>query len=213
MGAVSEPHGTLTVTAPQMFGRMHVTPVIASLLRQHPALSVRLLLIDRFVQLVEEGIDVAVRIGVLADSALVAVRVGSVGRVVVARPDYLDANGTPAVPADLRRHSIVAFTGVTGSDEWRFGSDEKVAVQVKPRLVVNGADAAIAAAEAGLGLTRVLSYQVRGQIAADRLRTVLDHAAPPVAPVSLLFQASRAGSPNVRSFVDEAAAHLRDADL
>jgi DNA-binding transcriptional LysR family regulator len=138
MGAVSEPHGTLTVTAPQMFGRMHVTPVIASLLRQHPALSVRLLLIDRFVQLVEEGIDVAVRIGVLADSALVAVKVGSVGRVVVASPEYLDANGTPLVPADLRRHSIVAFTGVTGSDEWRFGSDERFAVQVRPRLVVNG---------------------------------------------------------------------------
>lgn len=213
MGARSEAQGTLVVTAPVVFGRLHVVPIIASLLKRHPRLAVRLLLIDRFVQLVEEGVDVAVRIGELADSALRAVRVGEVRRVLVASSDYLKANGTPAVPADLRRHAVIAFTSISASDEWRFGADERTAVGVRPRLIVNSADAAIAAAEAGLGITRVLSYQVSASVAQRRLRTVLDGAAPSPMPISLLFQADRAASPNVRSFVDEAVSYFRTARL
>jgi DNA-binding transcriptional LysR family regulator len=212
MGARSEPQGTLVVTAPVVFGRLHVTPVVAELLRRHPRLSVRLLLVDRFVQLVEEGIDVAVRIGDLADSALRAVKVGEVRRVLVASPAYLDARGTPAATGDLRRHDVIAFTGLGASDDaWRFGLDGKAAVQVRPRLVVNSADAAIAAAEAGLGITRVLSYQVSAACAAGRLRTVLDEAAPPAIPVNLLFHAGRGGSPAVRSFIDRAKDYFRTA--
>ncbi|HYD98491.1 MAG TPA: LysR family transcriptional regulator [Alphaproteobacteria bacterium] len=211
MGARAEPRGTLVVTAPALFGRLHVVPVAAELLRRHPRLTVRLLLLDRVVQLVEEGVDVAVRIGDLGDSAHHAVRLGEVRRILVASPAYLDAQGEPQTVSDLRRHQIVAFTGASGSDDWRFGPEEKQAVHVRPRLVVNGADAAIAAAEAGLGITRVLSYQAGGRIAEGRLRTVLDAAAPPALPVSLLFQANRGASPKVRAFIELARDQLRNA--
>jgi DNA-binding transcriptional LysR family regulator len=213
MGAAAEPQGPLVVTAPVVFGRMHVVPVIAELLRLHPRLSVRLVLIDRFAQLVDEGIDVAVRIGELADSALRAVRIGEVRRVLVASPTYLERRGAPTSPAELRHHDIIAFTGLSASDEWRFGPGGRKIVRVQPRLVVNGADAAIGAAVEGIGICRLLSYQVSRELAEGRLRTVLDADAPPPVPVNLVFQAARAGAPNVRAFIDQAAAHLRAVGL
>jgi DNA-binding transcriptional LysR family regulator len=182
---------------------------VTELLRRHPRLSARLLLVDRVIRLVEEGIDVAVRIGELADSALRAVRLGEVRRVLVASPAYLEARGEPSTVADLRHHEIIAFTGVSGSDEWRFGPAGSTTVQVRPRLVVNGADAAIGAAESGLGITRVLSYQVSPHLADGRLRSVLDGAVPPPLPIHLLFQAGRGTSPNVREFVERAKLRLR----
>jgi DNA-binding transcriptional LysR family regulator len=162
---------------------------------------------------VEEGVDVAVRIGKLADSALRAIRVGEVRRVLVASPGYLKANGHPRTVADLKRHQVIAFTGVSGSDEWRFGAGERAVVQVKPRFVVNSADAAIAAAEAGLGITRVLSYQVSAALAKGRLRSTLDEVAPPAVPISLLYQADRSTSPARRAFLDQAVAYFRSARL
>jgi DNA-binding transcriptional LysR family regulator len=213
MGTRSEPRGTLVITAPVVFGRLHVVPVIAALLRKHRRLAVRLLLIDRVVHLVEEGIDVAVRIGALADSALRAVRIGEVRRICVASPAYLRAHGTPAAAADLRRHAVLAFAGIDASDEWRFGADGKTVVKVEPRLSVNGADAVIAAAVQGLGVTRVLSYQVRAEIAAGRLRRVLDDEAPPPVPIHLVFQANRAGAPTVRAFIEHAKAYFLKAGL
>lgn len=213
MGAQSEPQGTLVVTAPVVFGRTHVVPVVAELLGRHPRLAIQLLLLDRMVQLVEEGVDIAIRIGELADSALHAVRLGEVRRVLVASPAYLEANGEPAGVADLRRHAIVAFTGISPSDEWRFGPAGKAVVHVQPRLILNNADAGIAAVKRGLGIGRFLSYQVAEDIAAGRLRTLLDEAAPAAAPVHLLFQSSRSSSPNVRSFIEAAKAYLRSAPL
>jgi len=213
MGAQSEPQGTLVVTAPVVFGRTHVVPVVAELLKRHPRLTIQLLLLDRNVQMVEEGIDIAIRIGELPDSSLHAVRLGEVRRVLVASPTYLKAHGKPVEVADLRRHAIVAFTGISPSDEWRFGQDGKSVVRVRPRLVLNNADAGIAAVKRGLGIGRFLSYQVAEDIAQGRLRTLLDEAAPSPAPVHLLFQASRSASPNVRSFIDAAKASLRDRPL
>lgn len=209
MGAAAEPQGTLVATASQLFGRLHAVPIVASLLAAHPRLRVRLLLVDRPIQFVEEGVDVALRIGELADSALRAIKVSEVRHVLVAAPSYLDAHGTPSAPADLRTHAIIAFAGVSSTNEWRFGSAERTVVQVQPRLVVNTADAAVAAAEAGVGLVRLLSYQASEGLGAGRLVRVLDHAEPDPVPVSLLFDAGRAASPNVRAFVDTARAHFR----
>lgn len=213
MGGGAEPHGMLSVTAPVVFGRLHVLPVVAELQERHARLDVRLLLLDRNVQLVEEGIDVAVRIGDLPDSALRAVKVGEVQRVLVAAPAYLDRHGEPGAPAELKDHATIAFTGLGsgGGTEWRFGSGSTRIIHVRPRLVLNDAAAAIAAAEAGLGIARVLSYQVRDAVADGRLCTLLDGARLPPVPVSLLFFANRGASPNVRAFVDLANERLRAA--
>lgn len=208
MGAAAEPQGTLVATASQLFGRLHVVPIVASLLAAHPRLRVRLLLVDRPIQLVEEGVDVALRIGALADSALRAIKVGEVRHVMVAAPGYLDRHGTPTAPSDLSSHAIIAFSGISPTDEWRFGTAERSVVHVQPRLVVNTADAALAAAEGGDGIVRVLSYQASEGLAAGRLVRVLGHAEPDPVPVSLQFDAGRASSPNVRAFVNAARVHF-----
>lgn len=213
MGTRSEPRGTLAVTAPVVFGRLHVVPIIAALLRKNRHLSVHLLLIDRMVQLVEEGVDLAVRIGALADSALHAIKIGEVERVLVASPAYLRANGAPKSIDDLARHDVLAFTGLGTSDSWRFGIEDKIAVRVQPRLIVNSADAAIEAARQGLGITRVLSYQVAADIAARRLRRILDVQAPRALPVSLVFQSNRGGAATVQAFIKQAKAYFRAAKL
>jgi DNA-binding transcriptional LysR family regulator len=148
-GTLTEPQGTLVVTAPVAFGRIHVVPIVTALLQRNPRLAVRLALIDRSIDLVEEGIDVAVRIGELADSALRAIQVGAVRSVLVASPAYLQARGVPVSPQDLRRHELIVFTAASPSDEWRFGAGGKRSVRIRPRMSVNTADAAISAAEAG----------------------------------------------------------------
>jgi len=205
-GEQAAPRGTLTVAAPLMFGRLHVLPLVAAMLRDHPGLDVRLLLSDRTVHLVEERIDVAVRIGDLPDSALTALKVGTVRRVVVASPAYL-ARGTPAAPGDLATHDLIAFEGIGATNEWRFAGG--LAVRVAPRLAVNSADAAIAAAEAGIGITRTLSYQVAAPVAEGRLRLVLEDFAPPALPIHVVHPALRLGSANVAAFVAAARAHFR----
>ncbi len=210
-GEDAEPRGLLAITAPVLFGRLHVLPIAEALTDAHPDLTIRLVFVDRVTHLVEEGFDIAVRIGTLADSALVAVPVASVRRVLVASPYYLAAHGTPSKPPDLKRHRIVAFEGVGASNEWRFGSDGQMAVTVAPRLSVNSADAAIAAAIRGRGITRALSYQVSDAVAEGRLVRVLpDHEAGDL-PVSLVYQASRRGSPNIVAFVRAARAKLANA--
>ncbi len=212
-GTLSEPQGQLVVTAPVALGRLHVVPIVAALLIRNPRLSVRLALIDRTIQLVEEGIDVAVRIGELADSALRSVEVGHVRYVLVASPAYLEAHGVPQTPEDLHLHELIMFTGVSSSDEWRLGPGGNRGVRVRARLSVNTADAAISAAEAGFGITRVLSYQASAAIAAGRLQRVLDSEAPPAVPVTLLFEGGRSASPNVRGFIDQAKEYFRTASL
>ncbi|MGY2733936.1 LysR family transcriptional regulator [Sphingomonas sp. UYP23] len=212
-GTGAVPGGNLVVTAPVTFGRLHILPIATSLLRDHPRLNVDLTLIDRVVRLVDEGIDVAVRIGDLSDSSLHALKVADVRRVLVASPGYLAARGTPANVRALHDHALISFTEIDRAHEWRFGAAGKTAIRIEPRLTVNTADAAIAAASDGLGIARVLSYQALEAVAAGRLVTVLDMAAPPPVPVHLVYQANRRASVNVRAFIEGARAHFGRLDL
>jgi DNA-binding transcriptional LysR family regulator len=198
-----EPPGRLGVTAPIVFGRLHVLPVVQAFLGEHPAATVQLLLADRVVSLVDEGFDVAIRLGRLPDSSLRAVRVGEVRRGVYATPEYLRANGTPRTPQGLARHACVACTPLTPvPDRWTFVRDGRsFAVPVPSRLVVNTAEAAIDAALAGLGPTCVLSYQVDAHVRAGRLERILAPYEPPAVPVQVVTPAGRFVSPLVRGFV------------
>lgn len=211
-GGRSTPRGTLTVTAPVMFGRLHVLPVVVELLRQHPELQVRLLLLDRVVRLVEEGIDIAVRIAELPDSSLHMLRIGQVRRVLSASPDYLAARGRPASLADLREHDVIWLEDEAGLHRG-WGLEETRRSGGPARLSVNHMDAAIAAAVAGLGVVRTLSYQVAEDVAAGRLETILTDDAAPALPISLLFQSGRRDHPNVRAFIDAAKQHLQGVSL
>jgi DNA-binding transcriptional LysR family regulator len=209
MGGRSIPRGQLYVTAPVAFGRLHVLPEIEALLAKHAALTARLMLIDRNVRIVEEGIDVAVRIGALSDSALRSVAIGSVEQTIVASPLYLATRGTPSNPADLRHHHCIVGSGVRIGGAWPFDAGGRTIVEVAPRLTVNTVDATIGAAEAGLGLANLLSYQVADAIAAGRLvRVLADHAPPPM-PVSLLYEAARAAMPSVRLFIERMRDRVR----
>ncbi|HZF45564.1 MAG TPA: LysR family transcriptional regulator [Sphingomonadaceae bacterium] len=202
MGGRSAPRGQIYITAPVMFGRLHVLPVVSELLVEYRDLSARMMLIDRNVRIVEEGIDVAVRIGALNDSSLRAIPIGSVHQTIVASPAYLAEHGVPASPADLAGHRCIAGSGIRAGGIWPFGPKGETVVNVVPRLTVNTVDATLAAAEAGLGIANLLSYQTASAIAGGRLvRVLADHAPPPI-PVSLLFEAGRAAMPAVRLFIE-----------
>ncbi len=203
-GEDAAPRGMLSVTAPVMFGQLHVLTVVEVLAARHPDLTIRLTLVDRVTHLVEEGFDLAVRIAPPVDSALVGVPLARVRRVTVASPAYLAAHGTPEVPGDLRLHSIIAFEGIGTTNEWHFGRDGQTSVALTPRLSVNTAAAAIAAAERGLGITRVLSYQVQAALAEGRLARILTEHEPDPVPATLLYQASQRSSANIRAFVSAA---------
>ena len=208
-GGRAEPRGLLSVSAPVVFGRMHVLPIVTELLKVHRDLRVELLLTDRLVRLVDEGVDVAVRIADLTDSSLLGVRVGETRRVLVASPDYLAARGAPQSVAALSDHDLITFDAFAPNREWRFGP--RSAVTFEPRLLTNSVEAAIAAAISGLGITRAFSYQVREHVAAGRLVEVLAECRPPPIPINLLFQANRQGSPNARAFIDAAKSGLRES--
>ena len=204
-GEDAKPRGTLRVTAPVLFGRLYVLPIVNALLHEYPALSIHLTLSDRNVNLFEEGVDVAVRVGELADSSLIAVRLGLATPVLAASPAYLQKRGAPASPAALKSHDIILFEGIGATNEWPFGANRTM-VRVEPRLIVNGADAAIIATQAGIGITRTLSYQVWDAVHAGRLTLVLQEFAPPPLPVSVAYQPRRIASANVAAFVK---AHAR----
>lgn len=212
VGETSVAKGSLTITASVTFGSFALAPVVRAFLAQYPLINISMLLLDRVANLVEEGIDAAVRIGPLPDSSMVAKRLGSVHRVLVASPEYLARRGTPAIPADLRLHSMIAFTGLMPNREWRFldGRSGK-AVSFVPRFEINDAAAAIAAAEAGDGITIALSYMVAEQIRLGKLVTVLDAWTPSAIPVNLLFPQNRLMAPKLRAFVDFAAPRLKQA--
>jgi len=207
--ALAPMRGSLRVTAPMVFGRRHVAPVVNSYLDRYPDMRVELILNDRNVDLIEEGIDVAVRIGKLADTSLVARRVGGVRRVLVASPDYIERRGKPKSLADLSKHDIV-FTSVQASAlEWRFpdGGRERT-VHLTPRLIVNDIDAALLAAKNGRGLARALSYQVADDIAGGALVRLLPSLEPEVLPVQLVIPGTRHMAPKVRAFLDQAVEEL-----
>lgn len=208
-GAYAEPQGQLAVTAPVLFGHLYVAPLVLDFLRVHPRLRVRSFFVDRLVNLMDEGFDVAVRIARLPDSSLTAIPVGAVRRVVVAAPAYLAVHGEPREPGDLARHQVIGFSP-SGAAElpWRFATVG--AVHVPPaRLVTNHTGTAIAAALAGEGLTRVLSYQVDAELRAGRLRVVLAGHEPPPIPVQLVYPEGRKAAAKVRAFVDHAVDRLR----
>lgn len=199
-GTRLDPGGQLYITASTVFGRMHVTPVAAELIDRHEALDIRLMLLDRNVRIVEEGIDVAVRIGPLADSTLRAIRIGSVRQTIVASPSYLARHGVPFRPSELASHRLIASTGPRAAGEWRIGGRQ--VASARPRLRLNTIDAAIAAAEAGVGLANFLDYQVEDALDTGRLIEVLKSEMPEPLPVSLLFEASRANAPSTRAFIE-----------
>lgn len=199
-GAEAEPGGQLYLTAPVMFGRLHVLPVVGDLLAQHAALTVRMMLIDRNVRIIEEGIDVAVRIGALVDSALKAVRIGTVRQMLVASPAYLARHGAPECIADLNGHNLIGSMGPRASGDWQF-ADGRMRVDAQRRLTINTVDGALAAAEAGMGVANLLSYQVAEAVGAGRLISLLPDDQPPPLSVNLLFEPSRASLPSVRAFV------------
>ncbi|AHE55974.1 LysR family transcriptional regulator [Sphingomonas sanxanigenens] len=208
-GSHANPTGTLTVTASTMFGRIYVLPVLLDYLDRHPAVTGRSLFVDRIVNIVEEGIDVAVRIGHLPASGLSAIKVGTIRRVICAAPAYFERHGIPQTPADLAQHRIVVPTGAWTSPEWQFGTTRKTSVTVRPRLQCNTIDAAIAAAEQGWGLTRVLSYQIGPALLEGRLQTVLtEHEEAPM-PIHVVHAEGRHATAKVRAFVDIAVAQLR----
>jgi len=213
-GEFTMPRGELVVTAPLVFGRLHLLPIVNAFLAAQPQIVVRLTLADRNLQLVDEHIDAALRIGHLADSRLVAVRVGSVRHVVCASSAYLARRGKPRKPADLARHEIVSFESLSTSQSWHFaprGGRRGETVEVQPRLAVNTAEAAIDAAIAGVGLTKVLSYQAAAALAAGQLVSVLRAYEPEPVPVSLLYTDPKRLPLKTRSFVDFAVPRLRRA--
>lgn len=205
-GAMAAPRGSLHITAPARFGELHVMPAVLGYLRQHREVSVRALLVDRVVNLLDEGVDVAVRIGALPDSTLTAVPVGQVRRVVCASPEFLRRHGTPDNPDALARFCTIT----AGGSQWRFLQDGQLRrLPLESQLTVTSFQAAVAAACEGWGLTQVVSYQVARDLASGALRVVLrDYETPPL-PVHVVFPEGRKSSAKVRSFVDFCVQALR----
>jgi len=209
-GTHAAPRGTLTLTAPVLFGQLYVTPILVRYLQQYPEVDVQCLFLDRVVNVVEEGIDVAVRIGELPDSSLQAARVGRVRRVLVAAPAYLKAHGVPQHPEDLARHAIVSASGVTPVSEWRFSDAGKSLLQrLQPRMRTTTNDSAIVAALAGLGITRLLSYQVAAHVRSGALQVLLEDFETAPLPVHVVHHEGRRATQKVRAFIDLAVDTLR----
>jgi len=202
-GSASRARGNLTVTAPVMFGELFLIPLITEYLAAHPEVSVNALLVDRLVNMVEEGVDVAIRIGRLPDTGLQAVRVGEIRPVICAAPAFLERAGRPRVPEDVMSAPIVMSSASSLLTDWYFESPQgALTLHPKPRLVVSSNQAAINAARLGWGLTRVLSYQVAEQVARGELEVVLTDYETAAFPVHVLYQGSRRISAKVRTFVD-----------
>lgn len=206
-----EPRGRLRLTAPVMYGRMRVAPVVTEFLAKYPEVEVELLLLDRVVDLVEEGIDAALRISHLPETSLVATRVGETRRVVCAAPAYLRRAGAPATPADLERHRCVLFTGLTGGHDWTFAGEPPARVPIRPILRTNQFDVAIDAVRQGLGCGQFLCYQVQSLVERGDVVRILEEFEPPPVPVQIVYPQARLLSANVRAFVDLAVPRLRGA--
>jgi DNA-binding transcriptional LysR family regulator len=204
------PRGLLSITSSMLFGKMYVTPIVTDYLGRYSEVDINCWFLDRIVNIVDEGIDVAIRLGELPDSSMQAVRVGGVRRVVCASPDYLERHGTPQHPDELAKHSIVSASGVSSLSEWRFGIDErKQSVRVKPRMTTTTNDSAIVAVVAGLGLTQLLSYQVAQQIQDGTLKIVMAEFEPPPFPIHVIHREGRHVTRKVRTFLDLAIDTLR----
>jgi DNA-binding transcriptional LysR family regulator len=208
-GEYAAPTGELVVTAPTGLGRIYLVPVLAEFLSAYPDIAVRLVLGDRIVNLAEEHVDVALRVGELPDSRLMALRIATTQRVVCASPGYLAARGTPRVPEDLAEHDCIVLLAPQAPEAWRFQRDKtEIAVEVRARLIVSTNEAAIDAALAGAGLTRAFAYHVTAA-AEGTLATVLDDYRPPARPISFVYAAGRFLPLKLRAFLDFAAPRLK----
>jgi len=208
-GAHAAPRGILNVTAPVIFGRMYVTPLLRDWLDLHAGVGAHALFVDRMVSMTDEGMDVAIRIGDLPDSSLTAIRVGSVRRVVVGAPDYFARHGIPGHPDDLAsHHAVTVNNGALRAVDWRF-ADGQLGARVPSRFSVTSLDAAIDTALSNWALLRTLSYQVAPHVAAGRLQIVLQAFEPPPLPIHIVHQEGRRASAKLRSFIDFAVEQLR----
>lgn len=210
-GSYIEPKGVLSVTAPVLFGQKHIVPIVSEYLEHNPAVTLRALFYDRVSNILDEGIDVAIRIGHLKDSSLYATHVGSVKRVVCAAPEYLEKYGTPKNPSELASHTIIQASTVEQSATWNFESAQgNVAVKVTPRLQCSQNGAAISAVRQGLGITRVMSYQVGEELKNGSLVRILgDYESRPL-PVSIIYLEGRQANAKIKTFVDLAVSRLRE---
>jgi DNA-binding transcriptional LysR family regulator len=210
-GEYATPKGELAVTAPVVFGRLHIVPVVAEFLAEYPDIDIKLLLTDRVVHMMEEQVDVALRIGQLPDSSLRAIGVGMVRWVTCASPAYLDKHGVPKAPRELAGHHCISFDVMESRRAWVFGSGKSaLSVPVLSRLEVNTAEAAIDAATLGVGLVRVLSYQVAGALAAGSLKLVLEDFESAPFPISLVHKGQTPLPLKLRAFLDFVAPRLRE---
>jgi DNA-binding transcriptional LysR family regulator len=209
-GEYMAPRGDLTVAAPIVFGRLHVLPVAIEFLKAYPDIDIRVALADRVVNLQEDDIDLAIRIGELPDSSLVATRVGSIRRVVCGSPAYFAQRDTPKNPGELSTHDCITFDALMSPDAWKFAVGKStVSVAIHSRLIVNTAEAAIDAAIAGIGITRVLSYQVASALRAGTLALALREFEPTPWPVSLVYTGQGLLPLKLRAFLDFAAPRLK----
>jgi DNA-binding transcriptional LysR family regulator len=209
-GEYTAPRGELLVTAPVVFGRLHLLPVLTEFLRVYPEVSIRLLLGDRLVNLLEDHVDLALRIGVLPDSGLIALPLGTLRRVVCASPAYLSKTGTPERVQDLSTRDCVSFEPFATGNSWRFdveGTD--TSVPIRPRLTVSTAEAAVDAAVAGLGVTCVLSYQIESAVRAGELAVILERFEPAPLPVNFLYAGQGRLPLKLRALLDFASPRLR----
>lgn len=210
-GEYTEPKGDLVVTAPVMFGRLHVLPVVTGFLEAFPDVAVRLVLTDRVAHFLDDQVDVALRIGDLPDSSLMAARLGTVRRVMCASPAYLARRGIPETLEDLARHSVISFESVSTPNTWIFGSGGAEATATfSSRLSVNSIDAAIDAGLAGTGLVRAVSYQVADLVRARRLAIVLEAFEPSPRPVHLVYDRQNRLPLKIRAFIDFVTPRLRE---
>jgi DNA-binding transcriptional LysR family regulator len=210
-GEYIAPRGDLAISAPIVFGRLHALPVVLEFLQAYSDIDIRLVLADRVVNLHEEDVDLAIRIGELPDSSLVATRVGSIGRVICGNPAYFAERGTPKSPGDLSSHDCITFEGLASPDVWKFAVGKSaVSVAIRSRLIVNTAEAAIDAAIAGAGIARILSYQVASALQAGSLALALREFEPPPWPVSLVYPGQELLPLKLRAFLDFAAPRLKE---
>ena len=209
-GKHGSPRGRLTLTAPALFGAKFVTPVVTEYLTRYPEVSASCWFLDRVVNMMDEGVDVAVRIGELPDSSLQAVRVGRVRHVICAAPGYLEKHGIPQTPDALTAHCIVSSSTVTPTAEWRLmDKGEPSIVKLQARMITMTNDSAVTAAVSGFGLTRLLSYQVADQLRDGQLKTMLTEFEPAALPVHLVHREGRHASHKARAFLDLAIERLR----
>jgi DNA-binding transcriptional LysR family regulator len=210
IGINAAPRGHLVITAPVLFGRMYVMPCVVAYLQKYPDTEISAMFVDRVVNMLDEGIDVALRVGELSDSSFKAIKVGTVRRVVCASPAYIEKYGLPQHPNDLSEHQIIVASSLSPNVEWRFLENKQAKiVRVKPRLTVTSNDAAIEAAVEGLGITRLISYQIAPELQNGQLKIILSEYEYPALPINILHREGRNSSAKVRAFIDLVAEKLK----